>query len=422
MGTIATIAAVVLGISFMTFVAFFGRLPMFRHTPVSWLHRLLWVYIPRGVLALDQKLTSGKFGSSLVRFGRFMMNDRHPTVMIFFFLIMAVSESAAVPKAWSQLTTLQQITLAISIFLPYYTLYKAAYTDPGYITGDNHRAHMAAYPYDFTIFHPGSSCRTCGLLKPPRSKHCSICKHCIGRMDHHCIFINSCVGAGNAHWFLLLLLSTAVLSLYGGVLCLSLIVRSIRRRAPGFEVLWWRGNFGDGMDLNSYFVLWSWGIADQVQLGAVGLLAILCSPLVWGLFGYNMWNVWGGVTTNESLKWSDLSEDMADGIAFKRRIAPGRLKDLRFEPAYTSWPVEAEQIIIRTNDGQPPPVEGAGLEGDGDWERVWKLKNVENLYDLGFWDNLADIFSPTKTSNDLYMEIPHAEDPGPRRGRRRVRD
>lgn len=342
--------------------------------------------------------------------------------MIFFILLMAVSELFALPSAWPQLTTIQKIMLVVAIFLPYYTLYKAAYTDPGYITRDTHRAHMAAYPYDFTIFHPGSSCRTCGLLKPPRSKHCSICKHCVGRMDHHCIFINSCVGAGNAHWFLLLLLATAILCFWGGLLCLSLIVRSIRRRAPGFQVLCWRGNFGDGMDLNSYFVLWSWGIADQVQLGAVGMLALLCSPLVWGLLGYNMWNVWGGVTTNESLKWSDMGEDMTDGIAFKRRIAPGRLKDLRFEPAYTSWPVEAEQIVIRTNDARPPPVDGAGLEGSGEWERVWKLKDVENLYDLGFWDNIADIFSSTKTSNDMYMEIPHAEDPGPRRGRRRVRD
>lgn len=31
MGTIAIIAAVILGISFMTFVAFFGRLPALRY-------------------------------------------------------------------------------------------------------------------------------------------------------------------------------------------------------------------------------------------------------------------------------------------------------------------------------------------------------------------------------------------------------
>ncbi len=35
MGTLATIAAVVLGMSFFTFVAFFGRLPVLRYVHMS---------------------------------------------------------------------------------------------------------------------------------------------------------------------------------------------------------------------------------------------------------------------------------------------------------------------------------------------------------------------------------------------------
>lgn len=35
MGTIATIALVILGISFMVFVTFFGRLPALRYTSIS---------------------------------------------------------------------------------------------------------------------------------------------------------------------------------------------------------------------------------------------------------------------------------------------------------------------------------------------------------------------------------------------------
>lgn len=30
----------------------------------------------------------------------------------------------------------------------------------------------------------------------------------------------------------------------------------------------------------------------------------------------------------------------------------------------------------------------------GEWERIYGLSDVENLFDLGFWRNLKDIFGP----------------------------
>jgi palmitoyltransferase len=54
--------------------------------------------------------------------------------------------------------------------------------------------------------------------------------------------------------------------------------------------------------------------------------------------------------------------------------------------------VESEQIVLRTEDGMPP--RGVEAIGTGEWQRVWKLNDVENLYDLGFLDNLKDLFWP----------------------------
>jgi palmitoyltransferase len=83
---------------------------------------------------------------------------------------------------------------------------------------------------------------------------------------------------------------------------------------------------------------------------------------------------------------------MSDGYVFKRRLSEDRQKDTNTESPWTRWPVESQQIVLRTEDGMPP--RGAAAIGVGEWERVWKLRDVENLYDLGFKDNLKDVFWP----------------------------
>ncbi|CAI9569044.1 unnamed protein product, partial [Staurois parvus] len=49
---------------------------------------------------------------------------------------------------------------------------------------------------------------------PPRAHHCRICHRCIRRMDHHCPWINNCVGELNQKYFIQFLFYTALASLY----------------------------------------------------------------------------------------------------------------------------------------------------------------------------------------------------------------
>ena len=98
MGIVRNVAIAVLVISFLTFVAFFGRLPALRlayshlkcpriakncrNTPIGALHRVMWIHIPGGFQKIDRKLTDGRLSAWVGRLAHTLWNDRHPLVMV----------------------------------------------------------------------------------------------------------------------------------------------------------------------------------------------------------------------------------------------------------------------------------------------------------------------------------------------------
>lgn len=71
------------------------------------------------------------------------------------------------------------------------------------------------------VFHPSpfsSHCCKCQHERPPRSRHCRVCNMCVLEFDHHCPWLNNCIGINNYREFVLLLFYFALGCTYGSCL------------------------------------------------------------------------------------------------------------------------------------------------------------------------------------------------------------
>lgn len=106
---------------------------------------------------------------------------------------------------------------------------KTMLTDPGAVpkgnATDEYIERLQAIDDNRVIY----KCHKCCSIKPKRAHHCSVCERCIRRMDHHCPWVNNCVGEANQKFFVLFTMYIALLSahaLYWGIWQFMLCVES----------------------------------------------------------------------------------------------------------------------------------------------------------------------------------------------------
>ena len=81
--------------------------------------------------------------------------------------------------------TLLSVTLLTNLFFVI-----TWFADPGYLR----KSPKVSFLKLVEKFDPNMLCPTCEVICTSESRHCYICNKCVERFDHHCQWINNCVG------------------------------------------------------------------------------------------------------------------------------------------------------------------------------------------------------------------------------------
>ncbi|CRL08133.1 CLUMA_CG020884, isoform A [Clunio marinus] len=140
-------------------------------------------------------------------------------------------------KVWFYLTWIIYVTPLEPLFTTclfivssgglWYCFLKSWRADPGVIKNSKelrYRTIIELSERDGSGFEPSVFCSACLLLRPVRSKHCSVCDRCVAKFDHHCPWVGNCIGAKNHKFFigfLVMLIVMCIWMLYGGYIYYS---------------------------------------------------------------------------------------------------------------------------------------------------------------------------------------------------------
>ncbi|KAJ7320284.1 hypothetical protein JRQ81_019795 [Phrynocephalus forsythii] len=96
-------------------------------------------------------------------------------------------------------------------------------------------------------------CTKCQLVRPARAGHCRICDRCVKRLDHHCVWINTCIGEENHQAFILTLTLFLITSVYG----ISLTLDTLCKGKSTIKALFYcPGVYGDYSSALSFTCMW----------------------------------------------------------------------------------------------------------------------------------------------------------------------
>ncbi|ODV62420.1 DHHC family palmitoyltransferase [Ascoidea rubescens DSM 1968] len=235
----------------------------------------------------------------------------------------------------------------------------------------HHRAYQALFPPNELIYFRQhyhdptlALCSKCLLPTLPRMLHCKHCDRCVLDFDHHCYWINNCVGYYNYKYFLVFILNLAA------ILCLSVY----------FNFLFLRQAYSANSAAYAHvahsplnYKLLVFLVVSNKQNEVAGILLIVCFFLAWFLFIflYQMLNnIYLGINASEYKKWANVQSLVQAHLLY-------------YNSENNTYYQRSASTLRPLNklDHHSIPISSRTRP-------VTSIDNIDNIYDSGFAQNL----------------------------------
>ncbi|KAF8401579.1 hypothetical protein HHK36_012524 [Tetracentron sinense] len=383
-----------------------GHWPIFQGTFIERIHYFLtfgaYDYFLRFV-----GFVFGSKGRDAILSVEFFCCDRpNPLLQILYLAIIGFTYYFIAKSSFSYipgyyLTGVHRYTSLLAVCVGVLLFLLTSFSDPGTVKAENISQFLSAYPYD-NIIYKEKECSTCKIPKPARSKHCSICDRCVARFDHHCGWMNNCIGEKNTRYFMAFLLWHFLLCLYGTI-ALGLILAGRLKELKVIHILTvYYGIENSFFGLAPHVVQWLLG-SYNTQILLMVFLAIV-SLLLAGFFGYHARLCLTNTTTNEVVAnvlimlFFELIDGDRCSVTFKWQDYVSWKRKLNEAKASTA--ALKASISGMSSERKPPESKWRAFFRRSPLEDVEVVKN--NVYDKGVFHNIQEMVFPFSTRSSFY--------------------
>lgn len=244
----------------------------------------------------------------------------------------------------------------------------------------------------------GSTCNTCNVRRPSRSRHCRLCGKCVRRFDHHCPWINNDVGEGTQRYFLGFLFFHAVSctwafwDLYRAIKQFLVV-----RNAWGWRIMTHRGVIP--LSLGDYFVII---VNYQMMNFCLLFFAFLIALVLYGFWVYQMSYALANITMNEMVKIEEVGSFVEElpslDLVYQEAV---RIRT-RLEEVAPRKPKALLKVVEPPHPRENPEFSEGTKKNKKYRKQVRKMieKDLVVLYNRGWWANLQEVFFPYAAVTD----------------------
>ncbi|KAH3744897.1 palmitoyltransferase AKR1 [Pelomyxa schiedti] len=246
------------------------------------------------------------------------MTQKNPLWLCIFCSGLATSAVIYFRTIFHEFGVVSNLLFILVNFVMMYTYYYMATQDPGFLPQSTITLPKLEELIDSNEFSRYDICLHCSILRPLRARHCFACGRCVARYDHHCAWVNNCVGFRNHRVFHLLTFLTTILHItFIAMCCLYLYHSCYQEIAKVFTFETVR------LILRQKVVLWA-------ILFHVGFLS-----WEFQVAFYQGWCLLRNVTLNEHFNWRRMPWMQSPSGGFRNPFAhgvPANLLDFYTQP------------------------------------------------------------------------------------------